>query len=75
MFFTFILFVDGLIAINKPYGVASRSSSLNEIKPPFQKERPSEIFGAVTYTVENSLPFIADKLGYSSLTIVRSPER
>uniref|UniRef100_A0A0C9RU80 Rpusd4_1 protein n=1 Tax=Fopius arisanus TaxID=64838 RepID=A0A0C9RU80_9HYME len=63
---------DGLVAINKPYGISSRTPKPNEIQV---NKLPSGIPNAVDYTVADALPVIADRLGYKSLTIIKTPEK
>ncbi|XP_063980981.1 mitochondrial mRNA pseudouridine synthase RPUSD3-like [Diachasmimorpha longicaudata] len=63
---------DGLVAINKPYGISSRTPVGDEI--PVNK-LPSRIPGEVNYTVKDALPAIAKRLGYESLSIIKTPEK
>ncbi|XP_076657864.1 pseudouridylate synthase RPUSD4, mitochondrial [Halictus rubicundus] len=58
---------DGLIALNKPYGIAHRKAEKNKAK--------YFIPNAVEYTLQDALPYIAEKLNYSKLFVVRNPEK
>ncbi|KAK0168990.1 hypothetical protein PV327_002744 [Microctonus hyperodae] len=63
---------DGLVAINKPYGISARPQDPNVIR---KKNLPSGIVDEKNYTITDTLPSIATKLGYDSLQIVKTPER
>lgn len=60
-------FTDGLVAINKPYGI-----SLNHAK--VQKVRHF-IANNVEYTINEALPYIAKQLNFTELTVVNKPEK
>lgn len=60
------------MAINKPYGISARPRGTNAIT---KKNTPSGIIGEKNYTIADTLPSIAAKLGYDSLKIVKTPER
>ncbi|CAD1476722.1 unnamed protein product [Heterotrigona itama] len=59
---------DGLVALNKPYGIRRRifESEINEIR--------NNVPYGVSYTLEDALPYIATQLNYPNLTIVKCPE-
>ncbi|XP_076279676.1 pseudouridylate synthase RPUSD4, mitochondrial isoform X2 [Lasioglossum baleicum] len=67
LFITENCFTDGLVALNKPYGISHRKIDLNKAK--------YFIPNAVEYTLDDALPYIAKKLNYSNLFIVRNPEK
>lgn len=54
---------DGLVAINKPYGIRRGEGN-----------HPYGIPNAVKYTLEDAVPYISKQLGYPSLTIFKCPE-
>ncbi|XP_034949055.1 mitochondrial mRNA pseudouridine synthase RPUSD3-like [Chelonus insularis] len=62
---------DGLVAVNKPYGISARIDR-NLVK---NTEYQSGIHNEVKYTITDALPQLADELKYDSLTIVRCPEK
>ncbi|XP_026300657.1 mitochondrial RNA pseudouridine synthase rpusd4, partial [Apis mellifera] len=58
---------DGLIILNKPYGIRSRkSNSFQSLK--------NNVSNGVNYTLEDALPYIAKELNYPNLNIIKSPE-
>ncbi|XP_046835543.1 mitochondrial RNA pseudouridine synthase Rpusd4-like [Vespa crabro] len=63
---------DGLVAINKPYGISAR-------KPTIVNKNNFNVYSivpnSVDYTLEDSMPFLAEKLGYTELIIVKTPEK
>lgn len=65
------LFKDGLVGINKPYGISARTSS----EEPNSKKFPSGIPHEVDYTLTDVLPLLSKELSYESLCIIRTPER
>lgn len=66
------LFTDGLVAINKPYGISARKPiDINK-----NNSHPYSIVpNGVDYTLDDSMPFLAEKLGYAELFIVKTPEK
>ncbi|XP_051175863.1 ribosomal large subunit pseudouridine synthase C-like isoform X2 [Leptopilina boulardi] len=66
---------DGLVAINKPYGIAARNRDDKDRKSRYLQESLNKISNEVNYTLTNSLPYIAKHLGYEKLTLVKAPER
>ncbi|XP_008544089.1 mitochondrial mRNA pseudouridine synthase RPUSD3 [Microplitis demolitor] len=63
---------DGLVAINKPYGISSRT--LGEEKKG-KNAIISGIFNEKKYVLTDALPLIANALGYESLVIAKTPEK
>lgn len=59
---------DGLVILNKPYGIKCRSPDASTIH--VQNNVPN----GVDYTLNDALPYIAKQLNYLNLTIVRYPE-
>ncbi|XP_076246129.1 mitochondrial mRNA pseudouridine synthase Rpusd3 [Calliopsis andreniformis] len=57
---------DGLVALNKPYGISVQNS---------QTKSDAYIPNATNYGLKDALPYIAQELNYSELTIVRKPEK
>ncbi|XP_043528292.1 mitochondrial RNA pseudouridine synthase rpusd4-like [Frieseomelitta varia] len=59
---------DGLVALNKPYGIRRRifESEINETG--------NNVPYGVNYTLEDALPYIATQLNYPNLTVVKCPE-
>ena len=55
---------DGLVALNKPYGI-KRSGS---------EEFPYNIPNGVRYTLKDAIPYISERLKYPNLSVIRSPE-
>lgn len=71
---------NGLVVINKPYGVSfaghSKSVMVNQRKPVFIKETVSSTgISTEYYTLLNVLPYICKELGYEQLHIGRVPEK
>ncbi|XP_047004184.1 mitochondrial mRNA pseudouridine synthase RPUSD3-like isoform X2 [Schistocerca americana] len=65
---------DGLVILNKPYGIS--------VKPPTKKNFLSEsyllntaVVGDCQETLLDALPYIAEELGYRSLSPVKTPGR
>ncbi|XP_015112840.1 mitochondrial mRNA pseudouridine synthase RPUSD3 [Diachasma alloeum] len=63
---------DGLVAINKPYGISAQTLTGDE---GLVNKLPSGIPNEVDYTVKDALPIIARRLGYESLRIIKTPEK
>ncbi|XP_043280852.1 mitochondrial RNA pseudouridine synthase RPUSD4-like [Venturia canescens] len=59
---------DGLVAVNKPYGISGRN---REIKI----DKPTRIVNDVNYSLEDAVPHIASALGYQSLQLIKTPEK
>ncbi|KAL2738702.1 mitochondrial RNA pseudouridine synthase Rpusd4-like [Vespula squamosa] len=63
---------DGLVAINKPYGISAK-------KPLITNKNYSNTYSIVPngidYTLDDSLPFLAKELGYTKLILVKTPEK
>lgn len=59
-------FIDGLVVLNKPYGIRRRSLDTSTIR--------NNLPNSVDYTLNDALPYIAKQLNYLNLTIVRCPE-
>ncbi|XP_043463898.1 mitochondrial RNA pseudouridine synthase Rpusd4-like [Leptopilina heterotoma] len=66
---------DGLVAINKPYGIPSRNKDITDTKPRFLHRSLNSVSNGVDYSIADSLPYIAKQLGYEKLTVMRAPER
>nr|XP_033323022.1 mitochondrial RNA pseudouridine synthase rpusd4-like [Megalopta genalis] len=58
---------DGLVALNKPYGIPHTRTEVKRAK--------HFIPNAVEYTLHDALPYIAEKLNYPKLIVVRKPEK
>ncbi|XP_054006448.1 pseudouridylate synthase RPUSD4, mitochondrial-like [Hylaeus anthracinus] len=58
---------NGLVALNKPYGISHRKTEVKTVR--------HFIPNAVDYTLEDALPYIAKRLNYSKLTLIRKPEK
>ncbi|XP_015184321.1 PREDICTED: RNA pseudouridylate synthase domain-containing protein 4-like isoform X2 [Polistes dominula] len=63
---------DGLVAINKPYGISPKMSNIINKRDP---NIYTKVLNGVDYTLDNSMEFIAKELGYSELVIVKAPEK
>nr|XP_050864078.1 pseudouridylate synthase RPUSD4, mitochondrial-like [Vespula vulgaris] len=63
---------DGLVAINKPYGISARKLL---IANKTYSNTYSMVPNGVDYTLDDSLQFLAEKLGYTKLIIVKTPEK
>lgn len=59
---------DGLVALNKPYGIRLRTPEMSD------KFIGTRVPKGVNYTISDALPYIAERLNYSTLNIVRGPE-
>lgn len=61
-------FIDGLVVLNKPYGIRRKSldTSIIHVR--------SKVPNSVDYTLDDALPYIAKQLNYLNLTIVKCPE-
>ncbi|XP_033361184.1 mitochondrial RNA pseudouridine synthase rpusd4-like isoform X1 [Bombus vosnesenskii] len=59
---------DGLIVLNKPYGIRRKSPDTSTIH--IRNNLPN----GIDYTLNDALPYIAKQLNYLNLTIVRCPE-
>ncbi|CAK9799908.1 Pseudouridylate synthase RPUSD4, mitochondrial [Anthophora plagiata] len=59
---------DGLLVLNKPYGIPRGGGSEN-----FNKR--NHVSNAVHYTLEDTLPYICNQLNYEHLTIAKCPEK
>ncbi|KZC10958.1 PREDICTED: ribosomal large subunit pseudouridine synthase C-like [Dufourea novaeangliae] len=57
---------DGLIALNKPYGIGTEKGAV---------QTKYAVPNAVDYTLQDALPHIAEHLKYPKLTVVRNPEK
>lgn len=68
----FSFFTDGLVAINKPYGISARKLL---IANKTYSNTYSMVPNGVDYTLDDSLQFLAEKLGYTKLIIVKTPEK
>lgn len=64
---------DGLVVINKPYGIACRRP--NELSPETAHKMNTPVANAVNYTLSDSLTFLAQELGYNKLNIVKTQEK
>lgn len=62
-------FIDGLVVLNKPYGIRRRSLDISTICV------RNNVPNGVDYTLNDALPYIAKRLNYLNLTIVRCPEK
>ncbi|KAK2587123.1 hypothetical protein KPH14_002885 [Odynerus spinipes] len=62
---------DGLVAINKPYGISAKQPNINENADKVYSKVPN----AADYTLSDSIPYIAKKLGYPELVVVKAPEK
>ncbi|XP_076177829.1 pseudouridylate synthase RPUSD4, mitochondrial isoform X2 [Ptiloglossa arizonensis] len=60
---------DGLVVLNKPYGISHEKGKYKETS--FYHP----ICNSVNYTLEDALPYIAEQLKYSKLTVVKKPEK
>ncbi|XP_076635911.1 pseudouridylate synthase RPUSD4, mitochondrial [Colletes latitarsis] len=58
---------DGLVVLNKPYGIIHQRIHEETIS--------SNIPNFVDYTLEDALPHIAKQLNYSNLIVVKKPEK
>ncbi|XP_031846941.1 pseudouridylate synthase RPUSD4, mitochondrial [Nomia melanderi] len=58
---------DGLVAINKPYGISVDRVNVQKVV--------HRIANNVKYTIYDALPHIAKQLNFSGLTIIRKPEK
>lgn len=56
---------DGIIAINKPYGISLQNKFQQNVNHPLKQCH--HIVGAVDYSIENILPYLAKKLDVPSL--------
>ncbi|XP_012280610.1 mitochondrial RNA pseudouridine synthase rpusd4-like [Orussus abietinus] len=65
---------DGLIAINKPYGISGKNNTNINGNGADKKIIP-HIPNAVDYTLSDAIPYIAKTLGYQSLKLIKSLER
>ncbi|CAD6201425.1 GSCOCG00000225001-RA-CDS [Cotesia congregata] len=63
---------DGLVAINKPYGISSRPFDFENKK---KQQTVSGIFNEKKYVLTDAVPHIAKELGYESLVIAKTPEK
>ena len=59
---------DGLVVLNKPYGIRRKSLDTSIIHV------QSKVPNSVDYTLDDALPYIAKQLNYLNLTIVKCPE-
>lgn len=64
---------DGLVAINKPYGIACKKST--NLKPENVHKMNTVVANAVNYTISDSLTYLATKLGYNKLNVVKTQEK
>ncbi|KAG8040716.1 hypothetical protein G9C98_002712 [Cotesia typhae] len=63
--------MDGLVAINKPYGISARPFEFEKKK----QQTISGIFNEKKYVLTDAVPNIAKELGYESLVIAKTPEK
>lgn len=63
---------DGLVALNKPYGISSNTLLSNEGAINYQNHH---IVNAANYTLSECLPNLAQLLGYEKLQIAKAPEK
>jgi hypothetical protein len=64
---------DGLLVLNKPYGLGLSPPSTTATKQSHQTDKM--IAGQRQYYLTEALPHIAGNLGYNSLTVLKTPER
>lgn len=63
MYFNIIIYIyfltDGIIAINKPYGISIIQQKVNANQP---QQLTHKIVGAVNYSIQDVLPYLAKEL-------------
>jgi hypothetical protein len=64
---------DDLIILNKPYGIGL--SPPPPVATQHLKHRSNTLVGERQYYLTEALPYIAENLGYSNLTVLKIPER
>lgn len=69
---TMILNADGLVVLNKPYGIATRTQPYSSIRSPGQFH---VVANSVPYSIQDCLPYIKNALGHYELQLTKSLDK